>query len=410
MDKTLTIKAVKGLRNNTDPERFDLGDLARARNVDIDSSGRLSRRKGYDLLSEGEMHSLWANGESCFVVNTGELYRVQADFTLEPLYFSFIGPRVTYAGVDQTTFFSDEYVTGSVRTDGRVRAWGMQTPDTPHATRTAGDLPAGTYMYAMTFVRDDGFESGASRARATTLNEAGGLSWAELPMHSEATKVRIYLSQANSELLYHAGDFAADGSAAVIRGILHRGVRLRSQFLDAPPPGRIFGPWMGRIYIANGHFISFTQPFEYELVAPRQNWWAFNDKVLTMAFVDDGIYVGTTQRTYFVQGGDPTTVTMREVLPYGTVMGTEVVVRPDLVGEGITGQRACYWMSSKGVCLGLPGGQVVNLTGERYEPSEALYGAGVFIDRNGLPQYRVSLFDYQAAMETPAESGEEQML
>lgn len=87
-----------------DPEK---SPLSMAYNVDLTSVGGVCRRYGYTLLSElTEPHSLWADGEACFVVAQAVLYKVNKDLTIQsvrddittglPMYYAKVGRRVYY--------------------------------------------------------------------------------------------------------------------------------------------------------------------------------------------------------------------------------------------------------------------------------------------------------------------------
>jgi hypothetical protein len=393
LDKVIELKKIRGLRNDADLERFELGDLSVAQNVDIDSSSRISRRRGYTKLASGSVHSVWSDGRQALCVRDSTLHRIEADLTLTDLYWYFRGNKVTYASIGETVYMSDKYMTATVRPDRRVRQWGLCPAEFSEARSIPGSLPAGVYQYAMTFVRDDGYEGPATKAKAIALGSYSGLRWDLLPDDGVASYINIYLSSANGEILYIVGKYKPGSMAVEITNVNHSGPRLRTQFTNKPPPGRVFGPWNGRIFIASGNFVSFTVPFEYELVEPHKDWWAFDSEVQTMAFLKGGVFVGTRTKTYFLSGSDPNTMDVKEVLGYGSIVGSEVPIRSDLAGDGLQGIEGYIWMSPKGMCLGTSSGSVTNVTGERYAPSEALYGAGILIEDNGLPQYRVNLFD-----------------
>jgi len=88
MAKSISIfRGTTGLNDKIDPARlrFDpetgVQDLAEAVNIDIDSSGRPSRRKGYSQLRSEAVHSLWSNGDVCYYVSGTALYQLNLDWT-----------------------------------------------------------------------------------------------------------------------------------------------------------------------------------------------------------------------------------------------------------------------------------------------------------------------------------------
>lgn len=392
MDRTVTLKAVLGERNDVTAERFAPGDLVSGVNMDIDTTGKMSLRKGRTLAQAGVFHSLWAEGIHALVVKDGLLSWVNSSNIATSLGRAIAGDRVTYAHVNGTTFFSDGLSTGVVTMTYGLRSWGMSMVDATTPTIGTGDLPAGTYQYAMTLRRSDGFESGSARARSIVLSSQGSLSWATLPTHSDASTVRVYLSRVNGDELYLAGEYPTGSTNVAIKEQPRERGRLRTMFMQAPFAGKVFGPWNGRIFIARDNFVGWTLPFRYELMAPDKDWWAFNNPVTLVQPADDGLYVATTAATYFMAGQDPASMQMRLVLPYGAVPGTSVVVPPEQVGNGQSMGRVSVWMSTQGPILGLGTGQVVNLTGQRYRVPAATSGASMFRADVGRPQYIVNLF------------------
>lgn len=392
MDKTITLKAIRGLRNDVGPERLELGDLVSGTNVDIDATGKLSRRKGRSQCFSGNCHSLWSGGTHSLVVRNNVLCRVNEDLTFESLGKTILGVKATYAHLNGHTYFSDGAITGVVTPSWSVRSWGIPSVDATAPVVDVGALPDGVYQYAMTLVRLDGYESGAIRTKSITLPANSSLVWPSLPFHSDAVAVRIYFSRPNSETLYMAGEFSISTESASIGALPGQRPELKNLGLTAPSAGLVYGPENGRIYIAKDNFVSFTRPFRYELMEPSTDWWAFPDPVTEVCFVADGVYIGTTEATFFMAGRDPAQTDVRLVLPYGIIHNTTQKVAPELVGNGDFNGSPLVWMSTHGPILGLPSGQVINLTGQRYRIPAATSGAALFKPDAGRPQYIVNLF------------------
>jgi hypothetical protein len=84
MTDVLLLEKCTGLNNLVDPVRLDydprsgVAQLAMAVNVDVDNTGRISRRKGYAQLRNDNCHSVWASedGRDVFFVSGTALYRL----------------------------------------------------------------------------------------------------------------------------------------------------------------------------------------------------------------------------------------------------------------------------------------------------------------------------------------------
>jgi hypothetical protein len=74
-----------GVKNTVLPERLGPKDLVRARDVTLDDTGQLSRRRGFTQKVSGNAHSLFAAGTVTLGVLDGSLGLVNRDYTFTPL-------------------------------------------------------------------------------------------------------------------------------------------------------------------------------------------------------------------------------------------------------------------------------------------------------------------------------------
>jgi hypothetical protein len=75
------------------------------------------------------------------------------------------------------------------------------------------------------------------------------------------------------------------------------------------------------------------------------------------------------------------------------VLGTETFVPGHLFGKGEQQGKIALWMSKQGLCAGMDGGQMMNLTGERYSlPDGVATGASLLKLRGKSPQLVTTLF------------------
>lgn len=105
MADVLLLDKCKGINNVVDPVRLQydpkvgMVQLAMAVNVDIDDTGRVSRRKGYTQLRAEECHSIWStsDGLKTFYVSGGSLYRLSVEGTRTGLRSGLTaGQRMSY--------------------------------------------------------------------------------------------------------------------------------------------------------------------------------------------------------------------------------------------------------------------------------------------------------------------------
>lgn len=391
--KPIELKAATGVRNDISPERFDKTDLIVGTNIELDDTGKVSRRLGMTLHTAGVTHSLLASSRDCFVVLNGVLSRVQPDMTMLPIV-PVSGSRVAYERIADEVFWTDGLQSGVLT--GANRQWGIAPPPPIGAASTGvGSLRDGTYLYTMTYVRADGKESGAPICGR--VEASGGIAFAALPVSADplVTHKHLYLSAWNGELSYRAATLPNADVSATISAAQPTGVPLRTQFMGPAPAGQLVGYYKGRAYVAQGRFLWHSQPYEYELFDLMSGYLAFPDNIQTFSPVADGVFVGTERETVFLAGRDPSDFDLRRVADYGTVLGTEQEIPEHHVLDEKQRPQGpqVMWMSKHGVCLGGNGGFFKNLTGKRYRlPVDVTTGASLLKVRGGTPQFVVSLF------------------
>ncbi|TVM31161.1 hypothetical protein DQK91_18805 [Oceanidesulfovibrio marinus] len=284
-----------GLSTRVDPVRLQVNKdtglipLAAAVNVELDDTGRVSRRKGFQLhLSLAGAHSLFYSGGHClFAAGTG-LYRLHEDGTVSLVHDGLSpGFRVRYAQVERDIFFVNGKEGGRYSEfDGQVRT----------------GLPAATRPYP--------------------------------------------------------GDFR------------HR---------EALPAGHLIAYYCGRLFVADEEALWWTEPHDYIRAVLAENYAPMTTRPRMIAPVNDGIYVSTSRETWFLAGATPEAFQFIKVANYPAIEGTETRVE-GRIGGGETRLDVALWATSKGICMGGPGGNVLNLTEQQLDLPDAMRGVGCIIN------------------------------
>jgi len=127
MQLVLDYKSTDGLNKTEDGVRFLIykhrdesiekhvpTPICEAQNIDIDTTGNISLRKGQTLLKTGSYHSLKSFGDICLLVEGNELKRLYGNFdTLESLYSGIKG-RVRYCRTKDDIYFTDMSILGKI--------------------------------------------------------------------------------------------------------------------------------------------------------------------------------------------------------------------------------------------------------------------------------------------------------
>jgi hypothetical protein len=149
MDSVPVLRGSSGLNNKFDPVklRYDsetgIQELAVAKDVDIEDSGRISRRKGYSqVLSLSDCHSIYNAGSYCIFVHGDALATLESDYSYSNIRNVTVGARVSYAQVGDKVFYCNGYEKGYVQ-DRTSYAWEVGEYVGPETTKTFSSPPVG---------------------------------------------------------------------------------------------------------------------------------------------------------------------------------------------------------------------------------------------------------------------------
>lgn len=395
----MEIKKFLGLKNVTSDERLKPGELTVAQNVDIDDSMRVLTRLGRTLTNAGNFHSLWAEEEHALVMKDSDLYALDlpglSGVRIARLSSS---DRVAYNRQQGTIYFSNGRDTGRIH-EGRVKGWGVPTPiGQPKAAASAGRLAPGTYSYAITFGRADGYESGTGPYGSVELSAAGGISFTEIESSTDAeVSVKlVYISGPNGSELFRAAVLPASAASTTVMDA-PSGPRLETDFASPAPAGTILEVHSGVMYVVAGNVAYHSDPYQFERFRRARQFLQFPGQVTMFSAVNDGVYVSTPETTWFVEGTVPREMKSRVVFNHGALPGTAVKTTVGATRaeeedqEGSPGGLAVMWTSTQGVCIGTDGGKVVNMTEQRVDFPAATRGGAIVRRVRGYTQYLTAL-------------------
>lgn len=145
-----------------------------------------------------------------------------------------------------------------------------------------------------------------------------------------------------------------------------------------PPVGTIVRYYGGRIWIVKGKALYFSEPYQYSLFNLGRNVVAFTGKITMLAPVLDGLYVSTDTAIFFCNGNPPQ-MTIQKKANYPAVFGTDDYVDGVSIQNGkLTDEVVPVFTTIKGICVGLPGGRLINLTYERLTYPNAVSGCALY--------------------------------
>lgn len=383
-----------------------------ATDVDTDGTGKLLTRKGKTAATATAAHSIYAN-HMIALVNEGPVMKVrESNGTWSPLKTLQSSAHVSHETVLDTVYFSNGTDKGRI-VNRTAREWGITPPvSQPVAVEGIGFLPAGRYMYALTFVRSDGHESGtgiAGEIELTGGSSAIVFSGIEVSTNPEISGKIVYISSTNGEILYRAISLPNNQTtASYARDGLDLAVPLITQFAGPPPTGHIVRVYNGVMYVAVGNVLYHSEPYAMELFKLDTSYMQFPGKITMFEAVDGGVFVATDDvvaedqetpaGTWFLNGVGPGKFALNKLFDYGAFENSAVLTDAayfesqfQAEARGSQAGPAVVWACRHGICLGRSGGAVQNLTEAVYSFPGAVRAAGMVRQHRGYVNYVVTL-------------------
>lgn len=164
------------------------------------------------------------------------------------------------------------------------------------------------------------------------------------------------------------------------------------RMLHAPPLAEEIEYYKGRLYLASERWLWATELWLYDLVDKTRNFLPFEHDVTMVKAVNDGIFVGTTAQLLFLQGTlseglRRTRVLDTPVLRGSAVMAPTAEVHPAARQQLVAESMSPVFMTGAGVCVGLDGGTVYNLTRDRVVFPDAVSVAALYREDQGATNY-----------------------
>lgn len=168
------------------------------------------------------------------------------------------------------------------------------------------------------------------------------------------------------------------------------------EFKIPSPYGHLVTFFNGRLYIANGSDVYCTDAQDQTLnKCDERRYLVFSlDSAITLlAFVDDGLYVGSTKEIAFLNGTDPygSGFKVERVSNYGAIPHTAVKTTGSYVPASQMNGSVVIFTSEHGICVGGNGGNLVNLSLNTFSLPEAQQGSAILREQNGVYHYLAQL-------------------
>lgn len=334
------------------------------RNLLVTDAGTLETRPGFARVITGtDVHSLWSDGKDRALYVDGTVLK---DFSGATLHTGIQGP-VSADVYGEDIYWSDGAYLGCIHNGANHLAALAPPNPAPMASATTGALPPGVYQVAFT-LSDDRGESPSTWPIGVDLPNGGGLSITGLP----AVAVNVYVAPAGSTVLQF---YARISGPIAITAPPQLGHTLQTEGLMPMPPGKIVRAHNGRLLVARGKLIYFSEPFAPALHRPVEGFIPLPDRVTMVRPNDEGVYVGTTKATYWLAGTDIAKAELVKAQDEGVAEASDSVVEAGVV----------QWFSHEGLVRGDRAGQITEMQADTAPAQTASSAATHHIDQGGTP-------------------------
>ena len=352
--------------------------LRDANNVTI-TNGRASMRKGLRKATSTPYADLWQSplhGDTFARLGTQWVKVNTADWTHEVLAEVGNG-ALSHLVLNGTVLVAGP--AGIFQYNGSAaKPFTIDTPPGPIVTASAGSLEAGDYGVAVSWLRG-ALESPLSPMTTHKAAAAGGLQ-VLLPtvLDPTITGVRMYLTRHNGGELLRGEDYPASTTLVDIPVLPKLGAPAQFRHMDPMPAGQYLGLWRGRLVVAQGRALRFSEAMAYHVHDPRHGFVQMPQRITFVAPVDSGLWVGQVDHVVFLRGTSPQELVFERKTSRAPVPGSTVALTSDEAGEASGGARAAVaWLSSAGFAMGTPDGGIIEPQAQRLRAISATAGSTV---------------------------------
>ena len=380
-----------GIDKLSDETSLQPGTWRSAVNVDISRAGQLGVREGFTRIATGEYHSAWyalqnrlllaSKGGAIYSINTASGAATQLIATGSNAPVGYCEYNGNLYIVNQAGLF--------IRPKGSTttRPCGIPTPSLPTIAASAnGGLVAGKYAVAISVIDANGEESGTCAPQRIELTANGGIQLTNLPIVSGA-RIAVFVTTTNGDQLYEYTQAPATLSSHLISAI-PTGALARTEYLT-PFAGGYSVRWhTGRLYVASGDTLWYSDPFTPHLTLTSTNFVQFTGTISFVEAVQSGIYVGDERGVWFLDGGDPTKFVLKHMSGCRAIPGTSVIVPNEHFNPKVVNTQlpVALWLSTSGYAVGTAEGNVVELNADVVRVPLSAKGHTAFAIRRGHKQ------------------------
>ena len=357
--------------------------LRDAVNVDIDSTGVVTRRSGYTKIVEAPAcHSGFAFGDFMYLVSNGSL------FSYDPVTGNMLNlcmgvgaNPVSFADVGDAVYWMNDLKSGVIR-NGVNYTWGIPSAIPPILDPDAGTLRAGRYLVGVTYTKN-GVESGCVGVSTITLLEPSGISITPEFIPPDIDRINVYCSDCNGADAYFIYDCEAS-EPVFVHEVETSASILDSVGLYPPPMGHLIFHYRGYLFVCTQDGFYWSQPLDYHRFYLSTDFQMTSAKPVMAIALETGFYLALADGQTLWISGDSPDEWQPTVVDTARVIDSQALLIPARVFPSLQlpmSAKVGVWVSTEGVVIGTPTGSIIHpsrdvLSIDQFERASLAYMEG----------------------------------
>lgn len=342
----------KGINNKESPGTLDPSWFTSLSNCDIDDAGIIHRREGYTQELTSVIDGFSSRyGDTSFLIFGDRSLNTFDGTSTQQIYSDVGAGPYSWCEQGRDFFLSSSTKTLEIRPDN-VYEWGIKEPPVPTQYTGSGTLPAGTYTYALAYLREDSDQSLPTQLTRVILSANSSIQLTNVVPKAGCYTV-FYCTPPNGSTLYEVGRSTTATSFTITGDPRTWTIPLVDAFAEPPYPGSPIAAFDGRLWICEtddvGRFtrLSYSkhlEPGKFVFDVPDDDVLDVPDEVTLLAGTDGGLIVGGERSIHAIVTAEDGGYRIVKLAPYGVPSG-----RADWVDD-----VTAYFWSHRGLCKGLP--------------------------------------------------------
>ena len=170
--------------------------------------------------------------------------------------------------------------------------------------------------------------------------------------------------------------------AASVNGLGYVGPTTQRTFSD-PPIGHLLVYHGAKVYIAENNLVWESEKFAPHWFDTSQSHIEHASRITLLCKTVDGLYIGDEESIWSYVGSGADDFIVKQVTNYPAIEGTLCMIEGENIGSGdIFSGYIPVFTTTKGICIGGPEGQLLNISRNKISYPRARYGAALIKDNN----------------------------